>query len=35
MPITTVTWIMTLSLIGTYMLLNYFENKMMNEPDRS
>jgi len=34
MPISTVTWIMTLSLVGTFMLLNIFENKKMNAPER-
>jgi len=34
MPITTVTWLMTITLVGTDMLLNYFKNKMMNEPYR-
>lgn len=34
MPITTVTWIMTLSLVWTFILLNIFENKKVNTPDR-
>ena len=31
MPITTVTWIMTLSLVMTFILLNIFENKRIKE----
>ena len=34
MPIMTVTWIMILSLVGTLILLNIFENKKMNNTDR-
>jgi hypothetical protein len=34
MPITTVTWIMMLSLVVTYILLNIFGNKKMNQPDK-
>ena len=34
MPITTVTWIMMLSLVVTYILLNIFGNKKMKETDR-
>ena len=31
MPITAVTWIMTISLIGTFILLNILENKKIKE----
>jgi len=31
MPITTVTWIMIISLIGTFVLLNILENKKIKE----
>ena len=34
MPIMTVTWIMILSLVGTLILLNIFENKKMKNTDR-
>jgi hypothetical protein len=34
MTITTVTWIMMLSLVVTYILLNIFGNKKMNQPDK-
>ncbi len=34
MPIMTVTWIMILSLVGTLILRNIFENKKMNNTDR-
>ena len=34
MPITTVTWIMTISLIGTSILLNILENKRIKESDK-
>ena len=34
MPITTVTWIMTLSLVGTFILLNILENKKMRKTDQ-
>ena len=34
MQITTVTWIMTLSLIGTYILLNILENKKIKKSHR-
>ena len=34
MPIMTVTWIMILSLVVTYILLNIFGNKKMNQPDK-
>lgn len=33
MPITTVTWIMMLSFVGTSILLNIFENKKMKNID--
>lgn len=34
MPITIVTWIMTLGLIATYILLNIYQNKKANKSDR-
>ena len=34
MPITIVTWIMMLSLVVTYILLNIFGNKKMNQSDK-
>ena len=34
MPIMTVTWIMIMSLVGTLILRNIFENKKMNNTDR-
>ena len=34
MPITTVTWIMMLSLVETTILLNIFEKKNMDQTDR-
>jgi len=34
MPITTVTWIMTLSLVVIFILLNIFENKRMRKTDQ-
>lgn len=34
MPITTVTWIMMLSLVVTFILLNIFENKKTNQTDK-